>query len=85
MLYIVAGRDFIKVEINIIYFNYTIALLMAVGSLVVGIESVLQVTTLCIMGGVCFHYFWLSVFSWSLCDVLFILYRLWFSELNYQS
>ena len=80
ILYIVAGLDFIKVEMNILYFNYTISLLVAIGSFVVGIESVTQVEALCTMVGLLLHYSWLSVFSWSLCNGIFICYKLWFGK-----
>ena len=81
ILYVVAGVEFIKVEMNIVYFNYTIALLMAIGCFIIGIESVVQVRILCTIVGLLLHYSWLSVFSWSLCNGILILYRLWFGKL----
>ena len=82
ILYIVAGLDFIKVEMNILYLNYTIALLVAITSFIIGIESVREVKELCTMMGLLLHYSWLAVFSWSLCNGILILYRLWFGKYN---
>ena len=82
ILYIVAGVEFIKVEMNILYLNYIIALLMAIGCYIVGIESVAQVDVLCTMVGLFLHYSWLSVFSWSLCNGILILYKLWIGKYN---
>ena len=76
ILYIVAGMEFIKVEMNILYLNYIIAMLMAIGCFIVGTKSVVEVKVLCTMVGMFLHYSWLSVFSWSLCNGILILYRL---------
>ena len=84
ILYFVAGIKFIKVEMNILYLNYAIALLMAIGCFIIGIESVSSVKWLCTMMGLFLHYSWLSVFSWSLCNGILIFYRLFIGQLLFK-
>ena len=80
ILFAVAGREFLKVEINIIYLNYAIALTLGIGGFIIGIESVKDVMILCTIVGVFLHYAWLSVFSWSLCNGILIFYKLWIGK-----
>ena len=75
ILFAVAGKEFLKVEMNILYLNYAIALTLGIGGFIIGIESVKDVMILCTIVGVFLHYTWLSVFSWSLCNGILIFYR----------
>ena len=81
ILFAVAGKEFLKVEMNILYLNYAIALTLGIGGFIIGIESVKDVLILCTIVGVFLHYVWLSVFSWSLCNGILIFYRLWIGKL----
>ncbi|KAI6660980.1 Phosphatidylinositol phosphatase PTPRQ-like isoform X2 [Oopsacas minuta] len=76
ILFFVAGRKFIKGDVHILYLNYTLAMLMAIGCFIIGVESVHSVDVLCTMIGLFLHYSWLSVFSWSMCNGILIFYLL---------
>ena len=80
ILFCIGGRKFLKVEMNILYLNYCIALTCATGLFLFGVELGKFHTISCTIVALTLHYFWICVFSWSFCNALLILYRLFIGK-----
>ena len=80
ILFIVAGKRFFKVETNIIYFNYCLSMLLATGLFLFGIEAGTFNDVICKIVAFALHYTWLSVFTWTLCNGILILFKLVISK-----
>ncbi|KAI6658168.1 Adhesion G-protein coupled receptor D1-like isoform X2 [Oopsacas minuta] len=76
ILFLIAGKPFFKVEANIIYFNYCLSMLLATGLFLLGIESGTHNDFVCLIIGFLLHYIWLAVFTWTLCNGIFIIFKL---------
>lgn len=81
-IYFYAGKEFIKIEMNILYFNYLIALTLATALFIFGIETVYKYNIPCTIVALLLHYFWTAVFSWALCNGMYIFYKLWIGKLD---
>ena len=77
-LYLVTCRTTLRVEGNIIYFNYAIALFLATAIFIFGIQSATDSYTGCFIVTLVMHYTWLCVFAWSLCIGILLFYKIWF-------
>ena len=77
-LYLLTCRTTLRVEANIIYFNYAIALFLATATFLFGIQSATNSYAGCFIVTLAIHYSWLSVFSWSLCIGILLFYKIWF-------
>ena len=82
IMFCIAGRKFLKVEMNILYLNYGVALTCAIGLFLFGIELGKYHKISCTVVALFLHYFWCTVFSWSLCNALLIFYRLFIGKLT---
>ena len=82
LIFIVNGKEFFKVEMNRIYFNYALSLALAIFVFIFGIEVAIIDPNACIAVAFLLHYFWLAVFSWSLCVSIEIIYLLWITSLD---
>ena len=80
ILFCIGGRKFLKVEMNILYLNYCIALTCATGLFLFGVELGKYSHISCTIVAITLHYFWICVFSWSFCNALLILYRLFIGK-----
>ena len=80
ILFCIGGRKFLKVEMNILYLNYCIALICANGLFLFGVELGKYSLISCTIIAISLHYFWLCVFSWSLCNAILIMYRLFIGK-----
>ena len=76
ILFCLAGKAFFKIETNIIYFNYCISMLLAVGLFLFGVESGKFNEVICKVIAFALHYAWLAVFTWTLCVGLLIMYKI---------
>ena len=76
ILFILGGRKFLKIEMNILYLNYGIALTVANGLFIFGVQLGSFHLISCTIVALLLHYFWSAVFSWSLCNAILIFYRL---------
>ena len=81
ILFLISARSFFKVETNILYFNYALALIFATSVFIFGIQSARNSHVGCSIVGFLLHYTWLSVFSWSSAISIFIIYILYFGKL----
>ena len=82
IIFCVAGKKFLNVEMNILYLNYAIALTCATGFFIFGIELGKYHHISCTIVALFLHYFWSTVFSWSLCNAVLIFYRLFIGKLT---
>ena len=82
ILFILSGRRFFDVEMNRMYFNYALALTLAISSFVFGVNLGVLNHTFCVIGTVIVHYLWLSVFTWGLCIGILISYLMTRGVLN---
>ncbi|KAI6660984.1 Adhesion G-protein coupled receptor D1-like isoform X2 [Oopsacas minuta] len=82
ILFCIGGRTFLKVEMNILYLNYGIALTCANGLFLFGVELGKFHPVSCTIVALFLHYFWSTVFSWSLCNAILIFYRLFIGILS---
>ena len=76
VLFILSGKKFFKVEANIVYFNYCLSLTLAFGLFLFGIETGKFNEIVCKIIAFLLHYLWLSVFVWTLCNGILIIYKL---------
>ena len=81
VLFLLSGKNFFKVEANIIYFNYCLAMTLAFGLFLFGIESGKFHIIMCMVIAFLLHYIWLAVFIWTLCNGILIMYKLTIGEL----
>ena len=81
VLFLISGKYFFKVEANIVYFNYCLAMALAFGLFLFGIESGKFHIIACITIAFLLHYIWLAVFVWTLCNGILIMYKLTIGEL----
>ena len=77
-LYVATSRLTLRVEANIVYFNYAIALFLATGTFLFGIQSATNSYAGCFIVSLLMHYTWLCVFAWSLCIAFLLFYKIWF-------
>ena len=82
IIFIVNGKEFFQVEMNRIYFNYALALALAIFIFLFGIQATTIHPIACGASVFLLHYFWLAVFSWSLCVSIEIIYLLWITALD---
>ena len=80
ILFCIGGRKFLKVEMNILYLNYCIALTCANGFFLFGVELGKYSPISCTIVALCLHYSCSCVFSWSFCNALLIMYRLFIGK-----
>ena len=87
ILFLMSAKTFFKVEANIIYFNYALAMTLAFGLFLFGIETGTINHTLCVIIAFLLHYLWLAVFVWTLCNGILIIYKLTLGklQLNYNT
>ena len=78
ILFLIASKKFFKVESNILYFNFAIAMALALSVFIFGIQTAKDSLIGCCIVAFFLHYFWLSVFSWSFGISLFMIYILYF-------
>ena len=78
ILFTVSGKPFFKGVLNRMYFNYAIALTIAVCTLIFGVNIGVLDQILCVIVSVWFHYTWLALFFWSLAVAILITYMLMF-------
>ena len=82
ILFILSGRRFFDVEMNRMYFNYALALTLAISSFIFGVNLGVLNNIWCIISIILVHYFWLSVFTWGLCIAIYISYLMTLGVLN---
>ena len=80
ILFLVASKKFFQIETNIIYFNYCLSMLLATGLFVFGIEAGTFNITVCKIVAFALHYLWLTVFTWTLCNGILVMFKLVISE-----
>ena len=80
ILFLISGKYFFKVEANIVYFNYCLAMTIAFGLFLFGIESGKFHIIACMTIAFLLHYIWLAVFIWTLCNGILIMYKLTIGE-----
>ena len=85
ILFLLSGKNFFKVEANIIYFNYCLAMTLAFGLFLFGIESGKFHMIMCMIIAFLLHYIWLAVFVWTLCNGILIMYKLTIGEYIWHS
>ena len=86
-IFIWGGRRFIDIErnteINILYLNQTLALLLATGLFIFGIEGAAKINpVLCTIVAVLLQYLWTAVLAWCLCIGIYLFYRTFIGELQ---
>ena len=81
IIFFISGKRFFKVEANILYFNYAIALILGMSIFIIGFDKS-EWKPGCAVVAFMLHYTWLSVFSWSFAISLFMVYILFFGILN---
>ena len=82
ILFILSGRRFFDVEMNRMYFNYALALTLAISSFIFGVNLGVLNNIWCIISTILVHYFWLSVFTWGLSIAVLISYLMTLGVLN---
>ena len=78
VLFMLSGRRFFDVQMNRMFFNYALALLLANATLIFGVNLGVLDKIYCIIASLLVHYFWLAVFSWGLAIAILIIYLIAF-------
>ena len=76
ILFIAAGKDFFKIEANIVYFNSCLAMFFAMTLYVFASQTFTFNVYLCKAVAFLLHYTWLALFFWMFCIGLLILYSI---------
>ena len=76
ILFILAGRPFFRVEINIIYFNYCLSLLLSSVVFIAAIHNGAKDLIVCKVIAFGLHYLWMAVFTWTLCNGFLVMFTL---------
>ena len=82
ILFLLSAKNFFRVEANIVYFNYALAMTLAFGLFLFGIETGTIHRTACMVIAFLLHYIWLAVFTWTLCNGILIMYKLTLGKIN---
>ena len=80
ILFIAAGKDFFKIESNLVYFNSCLAIYFAMTLYVFASQSFTFNIFLCKAVAFLLHYTWLALFSWMLCIGILILYSIFIGK-----
>ena len=83
VLFLLSAKTFFKVEANIVYFNYCLAMTLAFGLFIFGIETGTIHKTACMVIAFGLHYIWLAVFVWTLCNGILIMYKLTIGKVHW--
>ncbi|KAI6660670.1 Adhesion G-protein coupled receptor D1-like [Oopsacas minuta] len=78
ILYVITYKLTLRVEGNIVHFNYAIALFLATGTFIFGIQTATNSHPGCFVVTVLMHYTWLAVFAWSMCIAIMLFYKIFF-------
>ena len=75
-VFLLLGKELFKKDLYMVHLNYAIALTVSLFFFVFGVETAKDNAIACgIIAGI-LHYSFLSVFSWSLCEAILVLYML---------
>lgn len=74
---LIVAKKFFKIEMNRIYFNLNIALMLAIAVFIFGVQTAKDDIIACSIITFLLHYFWLTVFSWGMCISFEIVYVFW--------
>ena len=74
ILFLAAGKNFFRIEANVVYFNCCLAMFIAMTLYLFTSRTFAFNRYLCMATAFLLHYTWLALFSWMLCIGLLILY-----------
>lgn len=80
LIFFKAGKNFFKKTTNAIYLNYLIALTMGTVLFIFGMETVWKYHIPCTIVALLLHYFWTAVFTWTLCNGIYMIYLFFFGK-----
>ena len=78
VLFILSWRRFFDVEMNRMFFNYALALLLGIATFIFGVNLGVLDNIFCIIVTLLMSYFWLAVFTWGLAIAILITYMVTF-------
>ena len=75
-IFLLLGKELFKKDLYMVHLNFAIALTVSLLFFIFGVQTAKNNAIACgIIAGI-LHYFFLSVFSWSLCEAILVLYML---------
>ena len=75
-VFLLLGKELFKKDLYMVHLNFAIALAVSLCFFVFGVQTAKDSAIACgVIAGI-LHYSFLSVFSWSLCEVILVLYML---------
>ena len=85
VVFIISGKLFFSVDVNILHFNYTLVLILALVCFIFGIELAKNVSWLCISIAFLLHFLWTNVFMSSLSIAIRVSYSIWVVGLKHRA
>lgn len=77
VVFLLLGKELIKKDLYIVHLNFAISLSIALLLFIFGVETAKDNVVVCgVVAGI-LHYSFLSVFSWSFCEAIQVLYMLY--------
>ena len=83
--FLFSGKKFFSIDINIIHFNHTLSLLLAVSCFILLIKSASKVHWLCTSVAFFLHLLWTNVFLSSLSIAILVFYSIWVVSIKHTA
>ena len=85
VIFSMSGKRFFLADINILHFNHTISLLLAVGCFIFLIQSASKLHWLCTVVAFLLHLLWTNVFLSSLSIAMLVFYSIWIVSMKHTA
>ncbi|KAI6657862.1 G-protein coupled receptor [Oopsacas minuta] len=81
-IFIFSGKRFFRLDINVMHFNHTVGILLAIFVFIFGAELFVEYPAVCTIVAFLLHFLWTNVFLSSLATAVLIFYSIWIVGLN---
>ena len=85
IIFTISGKKFFLVDVNLLHFNHTLVLFLAVICFIFGIELASDVPWVCTTIAFLLHFLWTNVFISSLSVAILVYYSIWVVGLKHSA
>ena len=85
VIFIISGKRFFSRDINILHFNHTLTLLLALGCFIFLVQSASKVRNLCMVIAFLLHFLWTNVFMSSFSIAILVFYSIWVVGIKHEA
>ncbi|KAI6655968.1 Lymphocyte antigen 75 [Oopsacas minuta] len=76
-IFIFSGKRFFRLDINVLHFNHTLSILLAIFLFIFGAEAFAEHPAVCTIVAFMLHFLWINVFLSSLGIAILLIYSIW--------